>query len=445
MSDTETSLCSNCKRDIAVANYTMHTLHCHKNIVLCDICKDPVPRTQLQQHQDELHALVKCDICGLEMQISNLENHKEQLCEKRDVKCPICEIETPLDSYTDHLDYCETRTQLCPNCNQYVMQRDWNKHEESACQYPERPSPVTTSPTVGDDLLDMPVFPRDNSFVTSELRRLNANPMPFPYTSLLTASDSGGSMERDDTMLPCEFCNALLPPNLIIMHQSNCPRNPESLDDVEDESMERSEPSENVTGALRNLHFPRMNVADRGDLALTLDDEPVEAHGDLSLTLEGEAEQAVFDPSDEPMLPCEFCEEPVAMSKLVAHQAECPQDFLRSARGERTPITPPSPANKPVEPLQDFLRPISRRPAHHHHQHLDLEARPSGAQFRGGMWGQMDAVPAEVEPPRRNMRMGMRRQQRDAEGRAANRQTEQGRAAGAAKQTGNCRQQKPKP
>ena len=39
------------KRDIPCVNYRMHTMHCMRNIGLCQICDEPIPRKDLESHQ----------------------------------------------------------------------------------------------------------------------------------------------------------------------------------------------------------------------------------------------------------------------------------------------------------------------------------------------------------------------------------------------------------
>jgi len=69
-------LCANSKRDIAEANFTIHEIHCRRNIVLCEKCQEPVPRSDLEAHIEELHAPVKCDLCSGTFERNLLESHK---------------------------------------------------------------------------------------------------------------------------------------------------------------------------------------------------------------------------------------------------------------------------------------------------------------------------------------------------------------------------------
>ena len=63
------------KRDIAAANFVMHEVHCRRNIVLCKICDEPYPRSEMNEHIAESHADVYCDQCHEKMEKQDLEKH----------------------------------------------------------------------------------------------------------------------------------------------------------------------------------------------------------------------------------------------------------------------------------------------------------------------------------------------------------------------------------
>ena len=51
MDTEEKEMCMNCKRDISVANYQMHTAHCARHITLCQNCDEPIPKKEFTDHR----------------------------------------------------------------------------------------------------------------------------------------------------------------------------------------------------------------------------------------------------------------------------------------------------------------------------------------------------------------------------------------------------------
>lgn len=54
----------------------MHTAHCARNIALCPICDEPVPKSGLEAHNEEFHTERECDLCSERMAPNLLEDHK---------------------------------------------------------------------------------------------------------------------------------------------------------------------------------------------------------------------------------------------------------------------------------------------------------------------------------------------------------------------------------
>ncbi|XP_006821636.1 TRAF-type zinc finger domain-containing protein 1-like [Saccoglossus kowalevskii] len=149
-SDVETQLCSNCKRDIPSANFMMHQTHCHRNIILCKSCKEPVPRSEMDNHVEEQHVKVTCK-CGVAVEKCHIEDHEANSCSKRKQSCEYCELEMDAYDMADHVDFCGSRTEPCPNCQRYIMFKDLKQHEESMCTFPETKTETPKNVSQGAD------------------------------------------------------------------------------------------------------------------------------------------------------------------------------------------------------------------------------------------------------------------------------------------------------
>jgi hypothetical protein len=62
-------------RNICVENFELHTSHCQRNIVMCPICVEPWPQTQISCHMNEVHKIVPCENCHITMEIQYMDRH----------------------------------------------------------------------------------------------------------------------------------------------------------------------------------------------------------------------------------------------------------------------------------------------------------------------------------------------------------------------------------
>ena len=54
----------------------MHTLHCSRNVMLCPKCDEPVPRSGLEEHNEEFHTDKQCEMCKASVANNKIEDHK---------------------------------------------------------------------------------------------------------------------------------------------------------------------------------------------------------------------------------------------------------------------------------------------------------------------------------------------------------------------------------
>ena len=63
------------KREIGISTFELHEAHCQRHIRLCEVCQDPVPIQNMEEHFAENHAPTSCDLCGASMPKDKLEEH----------------------------------------------------------------------------------------------------------------------------------------------------------------------------------------------------------------------------------------------------------------------------------------------------------------------------------------------------------------------------------
>ncbi|KAJ8712927.1 hypothetical protein PYW08_008231 [Mythimna loreyi] len=131
MEDVETKLCENCKREIPTVNFTIHSVHCARNIRVCPVCKEPVLYAELKDHHEKLHLLQPCKKCGESVCGTDLEDHVRDSCAHTIKSCRFCELELPRRDLPAHENYCGVRTEQCPDCHEWVMIKYRQLHVDS--------------------------------------------------------------------------------------------------------------------------------------------------------------------------------------------------------------------------------------------------------------------------------------------------------------------------
>ncbi|XP_065334679.1 TRAF-type zinc finger domain-containing protein 1-like isoform X2 [Cloeon dipterum] len=129
--EEEMEICSNCKREIRSVNYVTHSVHCHRNIVICNKCNEPVPRAELAAHDASEHKLRSCSACGAQVEKALMQKHAKEDCPHRKITCTFCELELEAKEAIEHVSYCGTRTEKCSECGEFVMLKYQALHLDS--------------------------------------------------------------------------------------------------------------------------------------------------------------------------------------------------------------------------------------------------------------------------------------------------------------------------
>lgn len=149
----------------------MHTAHCARNITLCKTCKEPVPKSEYEQHLKKCNAkssaavkpapppinIEKSEYYNKEKAIQDkkLAQRKERYLERHEkfietgnslgngvkpkvtpkapllTPCKYCELELPDGALQEHESYCGARTDTCSECGEIVMFKYRQLHEET--------------------------------------------------------------------------------------------------------------------------------------------------------------------------------------------------------------------------------------------------------------------------------------------------------------------------
>ena len=152
----------------------MHMMHCVRNLMLCKKCDEPIPKSEIKDHvvacsgpilepeparfspeeNPELSERIKENIPPkeepnkkekklsaptpkIERKINGLLAYTGPtaltgLEKKSKVGLPICQfchLEFPDEEVESHQEYCGSRTEQCPECSDFVMLKEWEKHQ----------------------------------------------------------------------------------------------------------------------------------------------------------------------------------------------------------------------------------------------------------------------------------------------------------------------------
>ncbi|XP_077164929.1 TRAF-type zinc finger domain-containing protein 1 [Paroedura picta] len=447
--ESETQLCSNCKKDIPVANFTIHEIHCSRNIGLCRFCQESIPKSEMKTHVELEHTQVTCK-CSLKLERGDLPEHEASACPLRRVACQHCDLEMAFHKLQDHVDYCGTRTEQCGRCSRNVMLRDLKEHPEDCGKRAEESQSGQAKPCLNseaslrsiqtirnilhsDGLLGPP--PRANRLPESRLYNcLSGQPLPRNLPRRSTdPSQPAGNQDRLETISnavafggrePDRHLDYLLalslqrdgsphgknscPPRASSTTGSSLGGNHFSL--AQDLLGSANLSSQSKVGTLLPCEFceelypeedlilhqtgcsPASALASFSKRSSSLPrQDPDERLTDLWEQLQREAGSLQPDSAGSAMIPCEFCGVQLEEEILFHHQDQCD---LRPATGVRTPPRPEPPARGDAGRAgsPDLLRPVHRGEVLPQHLEEFRQQRPPQPMCRSDSRGQPSAA-----------------------------------------------------
>ncbi|KAM6377346.1 TRAF-type zinc finger domain-containing protein 1 [Pluvialis apricaria] len=378
--EEETRLCGNCTKDIPVANFIMHEIHCSRNIEVCRYCSESIPKSEMKNHMESEHVQVTCK-CRMKIEKSLLKDHEASACPLRPALCQYCDIQLAFNKLQDHEIYCGARTERCGGCGCNIMMKDLKDHPRVCGQEVKRVRGSRAVPRFEHEDADLHTLRgvRNRRRSEDELEQLGRNgnahsslydewnadldyvlalslqnennphnntaaeihsdfwenyyskePVPsaclnepdksniFSCDSLVSFSTSNHIKNDEIIMLPCEFCEELYPAEDLILHQTGC--NPASA--FASFSKRSFSPNPREYDGLRALGSKSCRSLSSSQ------PQAVQAEGNIM------------------MIPCEFCGIQLEEETLFHHQHHCD-------------LRPASPAAS--SPPQQLLSPQANR------------------------------------------------------------------------------------
>lgn len=125
----QTYCCACSKKDIAAANFTVHEVHCVRNITLCSHCSEPIAKSDLDRHVTEQHTTVPCPHCPLQLMKSEVDRHVADMHATE--PCPECGENISRTELEDHKRSVHS-TIACPSCLRVVEKTSLHQHQVSS-------------------------------------------------------------------------------------------------------------------------------------------------------------------------------------------------------------------------------------------------------------------------------------------------------------------------
>ncbi|XP_030901390.2 TRAF-type zinc finger domain-containing protein 1 [Melopsittacus undulatus] len=282
VTEAETRLCGNCKKDIPAVNFIIHEIHCSRNIEVCCYCSESIPKAEMKNHIESEHVQVTCK-CRMKMENSLLKDHEASACPLRPALCQYCDIQLTFKELLDHEVYCGARTELCGGCGRNIMVKDLREHPRVCGQEVKQVRGSRAVPRYEDEdaVLRALRGVRRQLGSENELEQLGRN------ESTRSAPDEEWNPDLDYALA------------LSLQNEDHQPKS--TAAEIPSDLWENCYTKESVSSAYRS---------DRDEL-----DTFCDSFVPSSMSNHGKNEII--------MLPCEFCEELYPAEDLILHQTGC--------------------------------------------------------------------------------------------------------------------------
>ncbi|XP_030915378.1 TRAF-type zinc finger domain-containing protein 1 isoform X2 [Geospiza fortis] len=375
------------KKDIPAVNFIIHEIHCRRNIEICPYCSDSIPKSEMKKHIESEHVQVTCK-CRMKMESSLLKDHEASSCPLRPALCQFCDIQLAFNKLQEHELYCGARTEPCGRCGRHVLLRELPEHPRlcgtrdapgraaegsAAARASRREGGAVGNRRGAGDELERPEllhsqlaedWNADLDYVLALSLQSENNPhhntaadiprdfWEYDYTkepgqsahlggtelSNIFSCDSPGSfstsnhskIDKEMTMLPCEFCEELCPAEDLILHQTGC--NPASAFASFSKRSSSPNPWEYSGLQARGSNSHRAVPSSQP--------QAVQAEGDI-------------------MIPCEFCGIQLEEEILFHHQHHCdlrPASPTGDIAAQDLPAQPHGDRRESPEPARRRIR-----------------------------------------------------------------------------------------